>query len=41
VAPTAAQARARVAELAARSASIVTSDWTAVPTVLSEVVPRG
>ncbi|MFC9788936.1 phosphatidylinositol-specific phospholipase C domain-containing protein [Rhodococcus sp. NPDC127528] len=41
VAPTEAQARARVAELAARSASIVTSDWTAVPTVLSEVVPRG
>ncbi|MFE3289332.1 phosphatidylinositol-specific phospholipase C domain-containing protein [Rhodococcus sp. NPDC059234] len=41
VAPTEAQARARVAELAARSATVVTSDWTAVPAVLSEVVPRG
>ncbi|RVW01359.1 phosphatidylinositol-specific phospholipase C domain-containing protein [Rhodococcus xishaensis] len=37
--PTEAEALERVAELAAHSASIVTSDWTA-PAVLSEVLPR-
>ncbi|AOW94023.1 hypothetical protein BFN03_18830 [Rhodococcus sp. WMMA185] len=39
--PTEAEALDRVAELAAHSASIVTSDWTTLPTVLSEVLPRG
>ncbi|MEV0948596.1 phosphatidylinositol-specific phospholipase C domain-containing protein [Rhodococcus sp. NPDC049939] len=39
--PTEAEALARVAELATHSASIVTSDWATLPTVLSEVLPRG
>ncbi|RVW01770.1 phosphatidylinositol-specific phospholipase C domain-containing protein [Rhodococcus spongiicola] len=38
--PTEAEALERVAELAAHSASIVTSDWTA-PAILSDVLPRG
>jgi hypothetical protein len=39
--PSAAQAQARVALLAADHASIVSSDWFALPTVLAETLPRG
>jgi hypothetical protein len=39
--PTVDQARARVAELAARHASVVSSDWATLTTVLPEVLPRG
>ncbi|WP_245813939.1 phosphatidylinositol-specific phospholipase C domain-containing protein [Rhodococcus marinonascens] len=39
--PTEGEARARVAKLAALSASIVTSDWASLPAVLSDVIPRG
>ncbi|MER5973375.1 phosphatidylinositol-specific phospholipase C domain-containing protein [Streptomyces sp. NPDC002055] len=41
VRPTEAQARARVAELAADHASFATSDWYPLPGVLSAVLPRG
>ncbi|ONK14875.1 phosphatidylinositol-specific phospholipase C domain-containing protein [Streptomyces sp. MP131-18] len=41
VSPGEAEALARVHELAAAGASIVTSDWSGLPTVLSTVVPRG
>jgi hypothetical protein len=40
-APTEAQARARVAELAAAGAGVVGSDWHDLPAVLSVVLPRG
>ncbi|MFP8941277.1 phosphatidylinositol-specific phospholipase C domain-containing protein [Streptomyces fenghuangensis] len=40
-APTEGQARDRVALLAAERASVVTSDWTRLPSVLSTVLPRG
>ncbi|GAA2401834.1 phosphatidylinositol-specific phospholipase C domain-containing protein [Streptomyces glaucosporus] len=40
-APTEAQARDRVALLAAARASVLTSDWYTLPSVLSTVVPRG
>jgi hypothetical protein len=39
--PSVSEAQARVALLAADHASIVSSDWYAMPTVLSEVLPRG
>nr|WP_234336208.1 phosphatidylinositol-specific phospholipase C domain-containing protein [Streptomyces sp. NRRL S-920] len=39
--PTEAQAKERVALLAGRHASIVSSDWHPLPTVLSTVLPRG
>ncbi|AZM57530.1 hypothetical protein DMA15_08565 [Streptomyces sp. WAC 01529] len=39
--PTEAQAKERVALLARRHASIVSSDWYPLPTVLSTVLPRG
>ncbi|WP_425583643.1 phosphatidylinositol-specific phospholipase C domain-containing protein [Streptomyces macrosporus] len=39
--PTEAQARDRVALLAAEQASVLTSDWYTLPSVLSTVVPRG
>ncbi|GBQ02473.1 hypothetical protein SSP531S_39320 [Streptomyces spongiicola] len=39
--PTEAQARDRVALLAGRHASVVSSDWYTLPSVLSSVVPRG
>ncbi|MFD5698898.1 phosphatidylinositol-specific phospholipase C domain-containing protein [Streptomyces lasiicapitis] len=39
--PTEAQARDRVALLAGRHASVVSSDWYPLPGVLSTVVPRG
>ncbi|HEX5406556.1 MAG TPA: phosphatidylinositol-specific phospholipase C domain-containing protein [Pseudonocardiaceae bacterium] len=39
--PTVADAQARVAQLAADHASIVSSDWSALPTVLATVRPRG
>jgi hypothetical protein len=39
--PTVADAQARVAQLAADHASIVSSDWSALPTVLATVQPRG
>ncbi|PRX50304.1 calcium-dependent phosphoinositide phospholipase C [Prauserella shujinwangii] len=39
--PTEAEALRRVAELAAAHASVVTSDWTGLPNVLSQVLPRG
>ncbi|MEU1278106.1 phosphatidylinositol-specific phospholipase C domain-containing protein [Streptomyces sp. NPDC005805] len=39
--PTEAQARDRVALLADRHASVVSSDWSRLPSVLSQVVPRG
>ncbi|CAL9402437.1 hypothetical protein SUDANB106_01497 [Streptomyces sp. enrichment culture] len=39
--PTQAQALDRVALLAAERASVVTSDWTRLPSVLSAVLPRG
>jgi hypothetical protein len=39
--PTVAQARARVAQLAADHATVVSSDWFGLPAVLSEVLPRG
>ncbi|MEV0779383.1 phosphatidylinositol-specific phospholipase C domain-containing protein [Streptomyces sp. NPDC050433] len=39
--PTEAQARDRVTLLAGRHASIVSSDWSPLPSVLSTVVPRG
>ncbi|KUF14272.1 MULTISPECIES: phosphatidylinositol-specific phospholipase C domain-containing protein [Streptomyces] len=41
VRPTEAQARDRVALLAGRHASVVSSDWYPLPGVLSTVVPRG
>ena len=40
-APTVAQAQDRVAQLAAAHASIVSSDWRGLTTVLPEVLPRG
>ncbi|MER5865975.1 phosphatidylinositol-specific phospholipase C domain-containing protein [Kitasatospora sp. NPDC002040] len=40
-APTAEQARARVAQLAAAHASLATSDWRALPEIQSLVLPRG
>jgi hypothetical protein len=39
--PTVADAQARIALLAKDHASIVSSDWSALPTVLNEVLPRG
>lgn len=39
--PTVAQANQRVADLAAMHASIVTSDWVGLTTVLPQVLPRG
>jgi hypothetical protein len=39
--PPVADAQARVAQLAADHASIVSSDWSGLPTVLDEVLPRG
>jgi hypothetical protein len=39
--PAVADAQARVAQLAKDHASIVSSDWSALPTVLNEVLPRG
>ncbi|WP_165986345.1 phosphatidylinositol-specific phospholipase C domain-containing protein [Streptomyces sp. YIM 98790] len=39
--PAEAEALARVAELAARHASVVSSDWAAMGTVLGTVLPRG
>jgi hypothetical protein len=39
--PAVADAQARVAQLAADHASIVSSDWSSLPTVLDEVLPRG
>ena len=40
-APSQADAQARVALLASKHASIVSNDWTGLPAVLSEVLPRG
>jgi hypothetical protein len=40
-APSTAQAAARVAQLAAAHASFVSCDWTGLPAVLSEQLPRG
>ncbi|NJQ01660.1 phosphatidylinositol-specific phospholipase C domain-containing protein [Streptomyces zingiberis] len=40
-APSETEARDRVALLAARHASVLTSDWHRLPQVLSQVVPRG
>lgn len=40
-APSQADAQARVALLAADHASVVSCDWTGLPAVLSEVLPRG
>jgi hypothetical protein len=40
-APTVAQAQARVAQLAAAHASVVSTDWRTLDTVLPEVLPRG
>jgi hypothetical protein len=40
-APSQADAQARVALLASKHASVVSTDWTALPAVLSEVLPRG
>jgi hypothetical protein len=39
--PTTDQARARIAELAKKHASLVTSDWLPVTGVLADIVPRG
>jgi Phosphoinositide phospholipase C, Ca2+-dependent len=39
--PTVAQAQARVAQLAAAHASVVSTDWRSLNTVLPEVLPRG
>ena len=39
--PPVADAQARVAQLAADHASIVSSDWSGLPAVLAEVLPRG
>ncbi|WP_327064483.1 phosphatidylinositol-specific phospholipase C domain-containing protein [Kitasatospora sp. NBC_01302] len=39
--PTAADAAARVTQLAAAHASFVSCDWTGLPTVLAEQLPRG
>lgn len=39
--PSVADAQARVAQLAADHASIVSNDWSSLPAVLSEVLPRG
>jgi hypothetical protein len=39
--PAVADAQARVAQLAADHASVVSSDWFSLPTVLDEVLPRG
>ncbi|WP_433610826.1 phosphatidylinositol-specific phospholipase C domain-containing protein [Prescottella agglutinans] len=41
VAPPEADARARVLELAGRSASVVSTDWTPLPRILSMVTDRG
>ncbi|WP_420879982.1 phosphatidylinositol-specific phospholipase C domain-containing protein [Rhodococcus sp. (in: high G+C Gram-positive bacteria)] len=41
VAPSEADARARVLDLAGRSASVVSTDWTSLPQVLSMVTDRG
>lgn len=41
VAPSEADARARVLDLAGRSASVVSTDWTSLPQVLSMVTARG
>jgi hypothetical protein len=40
-APSQADAQARVALLASKHASVVSNDWTGLPAVLSEVLPRG
>ena len=40
-APSQADAQARVALLAAHHASVVSTDWTGLPAVLAEVLPRG
>lgn len=40
-APSLADAQARVALLASKHASVVSTDWTGLPAVLSEVLPRG
>jgi len=40
-APSQADAQARVALLATKHASVVSTDWTGLPAVLSEVLPRG
>jgi hypothetical protein len=40
-APTQSDAQARVALLASKHASVVSTDWTGLPAVLSEVLPRG
>ncbi|MBS2550257.1 hypothetical protein KGQ19_25650 [Catenulispora sp. NL8] len=40
-APSQADAQARVALLASKHASVVSTDWTGLPAVLSEVLPRG
>lgn len=40
-APSQADAQARVALLAGKHASVVSNDWTGLPAVLSEVLPRG
>lgn len=39
--PPVADAQARVAQLAADHASVVSNDWSGLPAVLSEVLPRG
>ena len=39
--PTVDQANQRVAELAKQHASVITSDWTGLTTVLPQVLPRG
>lgn len=39
--PTAAEASAKAAQVAARHGSLVTADWYALPSVLSSVYPRG
>jgi hypothetical protein len=39
--PSVADAQARVALLAAHHASVVSTDWWGVPSVLAEVLPRG
>ena len=39
--PTQAQAEAKVAQLAAAHASVVSNDWTKLPAVQSEALPRG
>jgi Phosphoinositide phospholipase C, Ca2+-dependent len=39
--PPVADAQARVAQLAAAHASVVSNDWSGLPAVLSEILPRG